>query len=98
MTICSGEVMPSSVHMTVPVLMSTRDTVLLDVLETHKVSPSQARNCGLGKPVWVVVRTTVLFVHHSPRAARGCPRLRDWSRVRVTNAAICSRGTLAPGL
>jgi hypothetical protein len=36
--------------------------------------------------------------HYYCAAARRLPRLRDWSRVRVMKAAICSRGTGCEGL
>src|SRR6266404_1747738 len=69
MTICSGERMGFSVQISAPVLMSTLDTLLLSVLETHTVSPSQARNRGFN-PVEVANLDPAVLVHHSPRAAR----------------------------
>ena len=77
----------------------TASTVPLPSIATHRSAPSQATLRGMVPPTLMLCSADALVgCHHFLAAALRLPRLRDWSRVRVIKAAICSRVTFCDGL
>src|ERR1041384_4371699 len=88
---------PVHVPSTCPSLARMRLTVPVEKLDTHRSSPSKTMSTGL---VMLVERSEAasVGVHHCCMKARLLARLMAPSCVRVTKAAICSRGTGEDGL
>src|SRR5262245_54127390 len=86
------------VSSSLPSLDRTRDTLPAVKLATQRSAPSHSTNRGPAPTVVKAVPSVDVGAHHCLKDARGLPRFSDWSRVRVMNAAICSRGTFALGL